>query len=212
MKTSRSFKTTAFTYEATQCYKHKYHNLSQISYILDKYTVCDCHRWTAQHLEETTTVVFSFLITKKSASRLIPRCIGSSYQRRHVGSTAALYLRGPGSNIRPKTAPILFVYFLIPSRQQLEQYIKSGQKVKRAGPRKRWHLPTKQYGFKSPKTVILTLTATRISKSPHNLCLSQHIDITRDAYCIGCFENHNGNTFGTLRGSEEDNPTKVHCK
>jgi len=119
VRTAGSFKTTEFTYEATQCYKHKYHNLSPVSYTLDQYTLCDRHRWTALHIEETTTVVFSFLITKKSASRLIPRCIGSSYQRRHVGITAALYLRGPGFEYRPKTAPILYVYFLIPSRQQL---------------------------------------------------------------------------------------------
>jgi hypothetical protein len=39
---------------------------------------------------------------KKSASRLIPRCIGSSYQRHHVGSTGALYLRGPGFEDPPK--------------------------------------------------------------------------------------------------------------
>jgi hypothetical protein len=53
---------------------------------------------------------------------------------------------------------------------------------------------------------------TRISNSPHNLCPFQHIDITGDAYCTECLENHNGNTYGTLRGSEKDNPIKVHCK
>ena len=102
MRTAGSFKTTEFTYEATQCYKHKYHNLSPVSYILNKYTLCDRHRWTALHIEEITTVVFSFLIIKKSASRQIPCCTGSSYQRRHVGITGALYLRGPEFEYPPK--------------------------------------------------------------------------------------------------------------